>query len=207
MSFLSLIFGKWVYIVFSLMVKILMQLKGINVGKSFYIERIPILRIDGNAKNITIGNNVKCMGQVEIKVRENGKIIIGDNCKIDRDVRLVSANNATLSIGNDTNIGAYSIFNCGVDVTIGEKVLISGFVYIQSSNHGIKRKSYIKDQEYTYGEIILEDDVWIGSHVSVLAGVKVGKGAVVGSKAVVTKNVEKYSIVAGVPANSIGKRQ
>jgi len=56
------------------------------------------------------------------------------------------------------------------------------------------------------GPIILEEDVWIGANVSILSGVTIGRGAIVGAGSVVTKNIEKYSIVAGNPAKIIKKR-
>ena len=60
---------------------------------------------------------------------------------------------------------------------------------------------------YRGGRIIIEDNVWIGCNAVVLPGVKIGKGAVVASGAVVTKDVPDYSVVAGTPAKEIGKRQ
>lgn len=58
----------------------------------------------------------------------------------------------------------------------------------------------------TKGEIIVDDDVWIGERALILSGVHIGQGAVVAAGAVVTKNVSPYTIVGGVPANVIGKR-
>ena len=58
----------------------------------------------------------------------------------------------------------------------------------------------------TTGEIIVEDDVWIGANTVILKNVFIGKGAIVAAGAVVTSNIEEYSIVAGVPARKIGQR-
>lgn len=55
-------------------------------------------------------------------------------------------------------------------------------------------------------QIVIGNDVWIGSHALIMGGVTIGDGAVVAAGAVVTKNVEPYSIVAGVPARVIKKR-
>ena len=55
--------------------------------------------------------------------------------------------------------------------------------------------------------VILEDDVWLGAGVIILSGVRVGRGAVVGAGAVVTKDVAANTVVAGVPARSIGHRK
>lgn len=56
------------------------------------------------------------------------------------------------------------------------------------------------------GDIIIGNDVWIGYEAVILAGVTIGDGAIIGTRAVVTKDVPPYSIVGGVPAKSIGKR-
>lgn len=68
-----------------------------------------------------------------------------------------------------------------------------------------KDKDVIADKR-TKGKIIIEDDVWIGLGVTVLSGVRIGKGAIVASGAVVTKDVPAYSIVGGVPAKVIKYR-
>lgn len=54
--------------------------------------------------------------------------------------------------------------------------------------------------------VIIEDDVWIGYGAIVLTGVKVGRGAIVGAGALVTKDIEPYAIAIGVPAQVVGKR-
>lgn len=58
----------------------------------------------------------------------------------------------------------------------------------------------------TKGDIIIEDDVWIGCGATIMSGVHIGKGAVIAAGAVVTKDVEPYAIVAGVPAKTIKMR-
>lgn len=56
------------------------------------------------------------------------------------------------------------------------------------------------------GDIVIGNDVWIGYDAIIMAGVTIGDGAIIGTRAVVTKDVEPYSIVGGVPANEIRKR-
>ena len=56
------------------------------------------------------------------------------------------------------------------------------------------------------GDIVIGNDVWIGFEAVILSGVTIGDGAVIGSRAVVTKDVEPYTIVGGVPAKAIRKR-
>ncbi|KAI9133931.1 DapH/DapD/GlmU-related protein [Acaryochloris sp. CCMEE 5410] len=60
---------------------------------------------------------------------------------------------------------------------------------------------------YTRGPVIIEDDVWLGAGTTVLDGVKIGKGCIVGAGAVVTKDLPAYAIAAGVPAKVIKMRE
>ncbi len=55
--------------------------------------------------------------------------------------------------------------------------------------------------------VVIEDDVWIGSRVTILPGVTIGRGSVVGAAAVVTKDVPPYSVVAGNPAKVVKTRE
>lgn len=67
-------------------------------------------------------------------------------------------------------------------------------------------KSAVANAWDNKGDIIIGNDVWIGFEAVILAGVTIGNGAIIGSRAVVTKDVEPYSIVGGVPAKEIRKR-
>ena len=62
-------------------------------------------------------------------------------------------------------------------------------------------------QGHLYGEIVIEDDVWIAANCTITPGTRIGHGAVVGAGAVVTRDVEPYAIVGGVPAHVIGSRR
>ncbi|MEW1810249.1 DapH/DapD/GlmU-related protein [Pseudarthrobacter phenanthrenivorans] len=64
----------------------------------------------------------------------------------------------------------------------------------------------IKEQGVAWNPIVIEDDCWIASGATILAGVTIGKGSVVAAGAVVTKSFGPNSVVAGVPAKMIGGR-
>jgi len=70
----------------------------------------------------------------------------------------------------------------------------------------LTRYSKEKDVSISKGDIIVSDDVWIGYGATILSGVKIGKGAIVAAGAIVTKDVEPYSIVGGTPAKLIAYR-
>ena len=206
LKIISLIFGNWIFIPYSFLIKLLLKSKGIKIGSNFYIQGIPNLKLRGTSSNVVIGNNVSIYGNIDIRNRENGEILVEDNVRFDTDCRLVAANHSKLIFKNGSRIGCYNIFNCGSDVSIGSNTLIAGFCYIQSSNHGLRKDELIKNQKHTYGGISIGNDCWIGSHVIITAGVTLQDGAVVGANAVVTKDLDSYTINVGVPAIKISER-
>ena len=134
--------------------------------------------------NIVIGNKFSSMGH-DYLYADEGEIIIGDCCSINTNVQ----------------IGA-----SGGRIIVGHNVMSAPNVVIRASNHGFNRESPMRFQPHTYGEIVIEDDVWIGSNAVITSGVVLAKGTVVGAGAVVTKSTDPYSIVGGVPARKIGER-
>lgn len=206
LRFLAFVISRKIYIPWSWLVRLILVAKGVRVGNGFYIEGIPYLKVRGKFSNIQIGNNVKIFGHVDLRNRENGKIIIGSDVEIDNDCRFVAANNATLELKDKCFIGPYSIFNAGDDIIIGSYTISGGFVHIQSSNHGISKNEKIWLQKHSYGKIHIGEDVWLGANCTILPGVQIGSGAVIAAKAVVTKDVQPWQVVAGVPAKEISER-
>lgn len=193
------------YIVF-ILVKILYSSKRIKIGKNVRFDNFPRIIVDINC-SLIIGDNVEFRRNIEIRSHGFSKIIIDDNVKIDRGVRILAANKSIVKINKNAKIGLYSVLNGGDSITIGDKVLISGFVYLQTSMHNFSRKNIaVQDQGFTHSSITLEKDTWLGTHVVIMPGVNIGEGSVVGSNAVVTKDVNKYTVVAGIPAKSIKER-
>lgn len=85
---------------------------------------------------------------------------------------------------------------------IGNNVSIAGEVRVYTMQHDIDSPDFAEAE----GEVVIDDYAVIGTRVIILPGVHIGKGAVVGSGAVVTHNVEPYSLVAGVPAKHVRYR-
>ena len=113
-----------------------------------------------------------------------------------------------LEIGDNVSIGEYSHITCANKITIGNGVLTGRFVLITDNAHG---KCTNEDSDiaplqrniYSKGEVIINENVWIGDKATILPGVTIGKGAVIAANAVVTKDVPDYTIVAGVPAKIV----
>lgn len=115
----------------------------------------------------------------------------------------------TISIGESTWIGQYNNIRAGgADIIIGRHCLISQYCTLVATNHSHKKHAYIKEQNsnQTRKGVVLEDDVWLGAGVSIMPGVTVKQGAIVGANSVVTGNVPEYEVWAGAPARKIGER-
>lgn len=112
-------------------------------------------------------------------------------------------NPGNISIGDDTIVGEGSLLDGRNSLTIGNHVAIASEVMIYNAEHDIHDKDFSPLLE----PVIIEDYVFIGPRAIILPGITVGKGAVVAAGAVVTKSVEPYTIVGGVPAKVIGKRK
>jgi acetyltransferase-like isoleucine patch superfamily enzyme len=107
-------------------------------------------------------------------------------------------------IGQGCSVAAFLHVWGGGGVTIGDRVLIASHVSIVSETHDYN--AHPMAETSIRKPVVIEDDVWLGTHCTILPGVTVGRGAVVGAGAVVTKDVEPLSIHVGVPAKCIGRR-
>lgn len=184
----------------SILTRILYMSPRVKIGTNFRTDSVPRMLIDPYAQ-LHIGNDVEFRADVEIRVHGNSSVNIGDGVRLDRGIRILAANSSKIEIGSGVRIGIGSVLNGGDSITIGDKVLISGFVYLQTSMHGHKsRDILIQDQGYSHAPVIIGTDAWLGAHVVIMPGINVGAGAIVGSNAVVTADVDPNSIVTGIPA-------
>jgi len=117
-------------------------------------------------------------------------------------------NGPVLRIGRDVQINDYVHIGAVHSVIIGDRVLIASKVFISDHNHGKTKGPGAHDhpnippisRQLVHAEVVIEDDVWIGEFVSVLPGVRIGKGSIVGTMSVVTRDVPAYTMVSGSPA-------
>jgi len=114
---------------------------------------------------------------------------------------------ANIQIGEDSIIGENAVLDGRDLLTIGDHVDIASEVMVYNSEHNINSDNFAKVEEVVLAPVEIGDYVFIGPRAIILPGVKIGKGAVVGAGAVVTKNVEDFAIVGGVPAKVIGERK
>jgi acetyltransferase-like isoleucine patch superfamily enzyme len=112
-----------------------------------------------------------------------------------------------LIIRKGTYINRHTIVNAHGRVDIGQGCMIGPFCYITDGNHGMAADAPVRKQPMVVKPVVFEEDVWLGAHVTVLPGVRLGKGCVIGAGAVVNTDIPAGAIAAGIPARVIKYRQ
>ena len=121
---------------------------------------------------------------------------------------VLKAKDGFIRIGKNVTIHSFCFLSGGGGIRIGDNCRISNSNCIIAFNHTYKSKDkLIKDQGLENLGIEIDEDCWIGSNCSILGGTKLGRGCVVGAGSVVNKEFPPYSVIAGVPAKIIGKRE
>lgn len=136
-------------------------------------------------------------------------ITIGDNfisnARLRLDAFMFEGKEPKIIIGNNVNIN----FDCHIgainEIRIGDNVLIASKVFISDHSHGDTSTEHmniapLKRPVVSTGPIIINNNVWIGEGASILANITIGESAIVGTNAVVTKDVPPFAVVGCVPA-------
>lgn len=170
-------------------------------------------------KNAILGKNVQfgnagCNCSSQSKCKQD--IIIGENSFIN-GIFCTQAN-GKIVVGDHFYLGANSMLGAINSIKIGKCVIISNDVKIyDNNNHPTSPKARMEMslggfsndnwqwKHSASAPIVIEDNVWVGQYSTILKGVTIGKGSIVATRAVVTKDVPPYSIVAGNPAKVVKK--
>lgn len=167
-----------------------------TVGEDVHLHKSSRIKNDGLGRDaIRIGAHTHVHGVIQL-MEHGGSVGIGEYCYIGEDARIWSCES----------------------IVIGDRVLISHGVNIHDNiAHSLSAEQRHRHIRQIYGidsssgsadvaaaPVVIEDDVWIGFNSTVLKGVTIGKGGVIGAATVVTKDVEPYAIMVGNPARQIG---
>jgi acetyltransferase-like isoleucine patch superfamily enzyme len=139
-----------------------------------------------------------------------GQVSLGQNVHINRGTIVEVANGSTIEIGPHTHVQAHcNLYAYAGNIRIGSYVMIAPQCGLFPYQHKIDDLGIPMEQQafVTKGDIVIEDDVWLGSGVKVMDGVRIGRGAVIGAGAVVTQDIPPYTIAGGVPARVIRERR
>lgn len=206
--------GFWVY---ELLTSILGPIPG---GAGFFLRKHFYPRLfKGFGHGVIIGRNVVIRHPHRISLGSH--VTIDDNCVLDgrgagraglvlEDRVLINRNcmllakNGPIRFGRRTSLGSNSVVVSMDGVEIGEAVLTAGGCYLSAGAYRFDGPEAIMDQEaYSTGPIRIGAGSWLGTRVTVLDGVAIGQGAVVGACALVNKNIPDNAIAVGVPAKVV----
>lgn len=158
---------------------------------------------------IAIGDNVViddgcCL---DAKGTDNRGISIGDRVFVGRNT-ILSCKNGDIVIDDDANLG----FNCEIfsasRVRVGRSILMAAYTYLVGGDHLYDRVDIpVLEQGRTARGIEVDDNVWLGTHVVVTDGSRVGRDAIVGAGAVVVGEIPEFAIAAGIPAKVLRDRR
>lgn len=167
-------------------------------------------RAQVSAKNLGIGPHCFIDDYVTIYAHpDGGRIALGEGVHLYRGTIIEVGAGGSVTIGPNTHIqsgcnlkGFLGSLHIGADVQMAPGCGFSPYAH----QFGDTTRPIREQGITTRGDIVIEDDVWIGLNVSVLDGVRIGRGAVIGAGSVVTKNIPAYAIAAGAPAKVIRYR-
>lgn len=156
---------------------------------------------------ISAGVSIDEYCQVQAISRNKKAIEIGENCTL-HSFSILNAGEVEgyIRIGANSAVGQGSILYGNGGLTIGNNVLIAGQCFIVAGSHNYGTSALpISDQGLNARGITIEDGVWIGAGVKILDGVTIGKNSVIGSNAVVTRDIPPDSVAVGIPCRVIKK--
>lgn len=157
-------------------------------------------------KGIYFDSSVVIHPLATLSTTGGGNIHLGKGTIIHK-YSIIATYGGTIRFGSKCSLNPFSIAYGHGGLTIGNNVRIAAHVTIIPSNHKTKIGLKIMEQGHIAKGILVEDDVWIGTHVSVLDGVTIKMGAIIAAGSVVTNSIESNTIVAGVPAKKIKDRE
>ena len=158
----------------------------------------------GLGKNIFVDDGV-----LIYQDEDGGPVELGDGVKLFRETIIQTGQSGSIRVGSLTHIQPRCQLSAYKSpILIGQRVEIAPYCAFYPYNHGMVAGQPIRNQPLqSKGGITIEDDAWLSVGVIVLDGVRIGKGAVVGAGAVVTKDIPANSISSGVPARVIKMRE
>lgn len=129
----------------------------------------------------------------------------GENVNIEKNADF--GRGTGIIIGDNSGIGVKCVVRGPLEM--GKDIMMGPEVQIMTGRHNTERTDISMNQQgfLPVQKVIIGDDVWIGTRAIIMPGVTIGKGAIIGASAVVTKDVPEYAVVAGVPAKVIKYRK
>jgi len=171
------------------------------------------------SKGIHSSAVVECHGDVEIPdttvIEPNSVVYTGPKARLQLGemftmypLSTIRIDQGWLEVGREVSMGPGThIYEPRAGMKIGDNVLIAGGCVFSGTNHGMENTGVpMRHQPFTAQPIIIEDDVWIGMNCTILPGVTIGRGCVVGAGSLVTKDLPPNMICFGAPCRPVKPR-
>ena len=159
-------------------------------------------------KNAYLGKNGTIVGGKNISIGKS--FSVGDEFKLQvwDDSGMSSANSPHIYIGDNVSLMCNCQISCCNKIIIGDGCLFGDNVFITDNFHGRSTASEldtppVQRELYSKGPVVVGKNVWIGRNACIMPGVTIGDGAVIGANSVVSKDVDAYTVVGGVPTKVI----
>ncbi len=171
--------------------------------------RIPISQLRLWCAIDRLNRNNDSFIDYDVKIVNVKNLFIGKNVQVQSGSYLHcggldwSDKKGFIQIGDNTFIGPHCVFFGAGGIRIGANTLISPAVKIVSHEHSFLPNELICRQPSQFKEVRIHDNVYIGTNATLLPGVTIGEGSVIGAGAVVTKDVPAYSVATGIPAKVV----
>jgi acetyltransferase-like isoleucine patch superfamily enzyme len=173
------------------------------IGRRVVFENFHLMELGKNAR---VENNcvIGALGKVGLKIGHNSSIGVFSRIIVSSGLQNLGE---YICIGNNVGVGGYANIGGSGGVSIGDDTIIGPYFSAHPENHIFDNLDVaIRLQGTKRAAITIEENCWIGAKVTVLAGVTIGKGSIIGAGAVVTKSIPEYSIAVGNPATILKTR-
>ncbi len=142
---------------------------------------------------------------LKLRLTPDAHFQTGEACVLDFDTTIECSGD--LTIGARVIFGHHCTLGCKERIEIGDDCLFAEMVSIRDHDHNFARLDVpIREQGATCAPIVIGHGVWLGAKVTVLKGVTIGDGAIIGANAVVTRDIPPFAIAVGVPARVVRMR-
>lgn len=162
--------------------------------------------------HLSIGRSVILEDNVRIDALSTQGVRLGSNVTIRRGTALIAtgvlrSKGVGIRIGEGSSVGDMSYLGGQGGIDIGRNVLLGPNVLVFSEDHRYESPGLpIKHQGERRARVVIEDNCWIGAGTVILKGTRVGAGAVVGARSVVTRDIPSSAVAVGAPARVVKER-
>jgi len=166
----------------------------VKFDKTVYFDPSSKIIFGDNDSEIILGKHTTINNDVEIKLENSGKIIIGDKVHISSYSYLEVGYNAKLEIGNESFFNRLTNIVCMHNIKIGNHVAFGRNISFYDHDHVVKVNTRQNWQQLKKKTIEIGNDVWIGANAIILCGTTVGDNSVIGAGSIVKENIPVNTI-------------